>query len=396
MVPGAQTALLLGLNQVVMLSFSTVILAALVGAQGVGNDVLIALQRLAIGRGLEAGLAITLVAIVLDRFFHALVVRKRQAAKRISAPLFWGTAGGAALGLTLLSFAVPQLAHFPDEWTISTANTVDVLVSFLINIIYTPVTAVQTVVIIYGLMPLKHGLEALPWAFVTGVVFIFAYLAGGLRRAIELSFLVSLIAFAGLWDRAMQTFYLSFMGVALAAAAGFPLGILAAKHPRLGQIILPLTDTLQTLPGFIYLIPAIMLFGTGDVPCIFAISAFAICPAIRYTEAALRNQPRSLDEVGRQFGCGPLQRLFKIELPAALPQLLLGLSQVVLMALAMVVVTSLIGTTDLGEAVMLAVNQADSGQALAAGIAVAIIGIVVDRLLTDRANLIIKQRSRAK
>jgi glycine betaine/proline transport system permease protein len=135
-----------------------------------------------------------------------------------------------------------------------------------------------------------------------------------------------------------------------------------------------------------------MLFGTGDVPCIAAIAIFAACPAIRYMEAALSSLPASLVEVGIQIGATPRERLLKIELPAALPNILLAIAQVALMALAMVVVTALIGTMDLGQLIMLSVSKANPGQALAAGICVAVIGVIVDGLLTDKANQINAQR----
>lgn len=384
--PAAQNSLRLGLNQVIMLAFATVILAALVGAQGLGYDVLVALQRLAIGRGLVAGLAITLTAILLDRFLQSKDAprfngRWLVAACVLIAVLPWG-----------LTKLLPALDTFPRAWTVTSTKGIDNLVDWIVQVTYTPISIVQDVLVTFVLSPLKALFLGVPWFVVAVGVFVASWRAAGVLRAAILSLLVALIAASGLWDRACLTFYLCFAGSVLAMLIGFPLGILAARKPAWGNVILPVADTFQTLPAFIYLIPVIMLFGTGDVPCIAAIAIFAACPAIRYMASALSALPTSLVEVGVQIGATTSQRLWKIELPAAFPDILLAMAQVALMALAMVVVTALIGTTDLGQLIMLSISKANAGQALTAGICVAIIGIIVDGLLTDKANQINTRR----
>ncbi len=389
LVPTASERLKLGVNQVVMLSFSTVILAALIGAGGIGNDVLVALQQLALGKGLVAGLAITLVAILFDRYFQAISSRKRQVeAPSRSFSIFIV----ALLSVpTLASFAYPPLAHYPDDWTISTGRYVDDVVDEVIGTIYEPLDAAKTALLLNVLLPLKAGLLALPWSFVVLAIAAAAWRVGGPKLSIFLSFLAFAIAASGLWDRAVQTFYLCASGVTLSVIIGAPLGILAGRHSSVAKAILPVIDTMQTMPPFIYLIPAVMLFGSGDVPSIFAIFCFAVCPVVRYTEVAIRDVPLELREVGRQVGCSSWQLLWSIELPAAAPQFLLGLSQSMLMALAMVVVTALIGTTDLGHETILAISHANPGQALTAGLAIAAIGVIADRLLVGFAG---KRRAR--
>lgn len=386
LLPAAQTSLRLGLNQVIMLAFATVILAALVGAQGIGYEVLTALQRLAIGRGLVAGLAITLTAILFDQFLQS------KGSPRFSGRWIIGIAVVVTLIPWLLSSKFPQLDAYPRAWTVTTTRGIDDLVDFIIQISYVPISFVQSVLVVLVFSPLKALLLGLPWFSVAAGVFMLSWRTASLTRAFVLGGLVALIAATGFWDRAVLTFYLCFAGSIIAMLVGFPLGILSARKPKVGRFILPLADTFQTLPAFIYLIPVIMLFGSGDVPCIVAIAIFAACPAIRYTAAALLSLPTSLVEVGVQIGATPWQRLTIIELPAALPGILLTIAQVALMALAMVVVTALIGTTDLGQLILLSISKANSGQALMAGICVAIIGVVVDGLLTDKANQINARR----
>ncbi|MFT3731825.1 MAG: ABC transporter permease subunit [Hyphomicrobium sp.] len=380
LVPTAWPRLQLGVNQVVMLSFSTVILAALIGAAGIGNDVLLALQRLALGAGLVAGAGITLIAILIDRYLQAISTHTHRQ-DRMPRRSFWIVMAACVLGPTLISFFYPPLAHFPESWTISTARHVDNVVDAVIGAIYGPLDALKTFLLLNILLPIRGALLALPWSFVTLLVIAAAWRTGGWRQAIFLGSLTIFLAVSGLWDRAVQTFYLCATGVLLSILIGAPLAILAGRSERVARVILPAVDTMQTMPAFIYLIPAVMLFGSGDVPSIFAIVCFAICPIIRYTEAAIRNVPVELREVGRQIGCSPWQLLWSIELPAATPQFLLGVSQSMLMALATVVVTALIGTTDLGHETILAISHANPGQALTAGFAIAAIGVVADRLV---------------
>ncbi len=380
LVPTAWPRLRLGVNQVVMLSFSTVILAALIGAGGIGNDVLLALQRLAIGAGLIAGAAITLMAILIDRYLQAISNRKHRE-EMASQRAFWSIVVACLIVPTLISFFYPQLAHFPDAWTISTARYVDNVVDNVVAVIYGPLDALKTFVLLDMLLPVRASLLSLPWSFVALLVIAGAWHIGGWRQAAFLGSLIVFIAVAGLWDRAIQTFYLCTAGVCVSILIGAPLGIIAGRSPRAAKTILPIVDTMQTMPPFIYLIPAVMLFGSGDVPSIFAIVCFSICPIIRYTEAAFRSVPLELREVGSQIGCDPWQLLWSIELPSAAPQFLLGVSQSMLMALATVVVTALIGTTDLGHETILAISHANPGQALTAGFAIAAIGVVADRLI---------------
>jgi glycine betaine/proline transport system permease protein len=386
LVPTGASMLRLGINQVVLLAFSTAILASLVGATGLGNDVLVALQQLAIGRGLVTGLAITALAISLESLLQAATRRSATARagtrRRLSPRLFWPMLLTLALLLTALEPICPLLGHYPDALTVQRLTAVDNLVDWLVTFLYQPVAWLQWLVATFLLFPLKAVITHLPWAFLTIFLGGACWRMAGPRHAAMMALPLPLMAACGIWAPAQQTIYLTLSGALLALLIGLPLGTLAARAPRRGRVMLAVTDTLQTLPAFIYLIPVVMLLGSGDIASILAVALFALCPALRYTEAAIRTIPDDLTEAAEQMGCTSLQYIRLVALPVARPQVMLGISQTVLMALSMVVITALIGTTDLGQMTLTAVAEADPGAAAVAGLAIAALGTLANRLLT--------------
>jgi len=163
---------------------------------------------------------------------------------------------------------------------------------------------------------------------------------------------------------------------------GVPIGIWASRSQRTAKAVMFVCDTLQTFPSFIYLIPVIMLFKVGDLSNIVAILAYAAVPAIRYTYLGLRRVPTVTIEAAKAAGCTRRQMLFKVELPIALPEIMLGINQTIMMALAMTAITALIGSRDLGQEIYKALPGADTGRGLMAGLGIAFIGIIADRLIS--------------
>jgi glycine betaine/proline transport system permease protein len=184
----------------------------------------------------------------------------------------------------------------------------------------------------------------------------------------------------------MITIYLCGLSVVFAMLIGLPLGILAASNATAGKIIGTVVDTLQTLPSFVYLIPVVMLFRVGDFSAMIAVILFALVPAVKYTAHGIRSVPAELIEAGIVCGCTRGQILRKIRLPMAVPMILLGLNQTILLALSMLVITALVGTRDLGQEVYAALATADVGRGLVAGFAVAAIAIIADRLIGAAAR----------
>jgi glycine betaine/proline transport system permease protein len=167
----------------------------------------------------------------------------------------------------------------------------------------------------------------------------------------------------------------------IALVVGIPIGVLAAERTALWRWVQVVIDTLQTLPSFVYLMPAVMLFSVGDFTAMLAVVAFAIAPAIRYTALGLRGVDPRLIEAGQAMGCTGFQLLTRVKLRLAFPEILLGVNQTIMFALSMLVITALVGTRDLGQEVYIALTKADPGRGLTAGLAVAFIAITADRLI---------------
>ncbi len=179
----------------------------------------------------------------------------------------------------------------------------------------------------------------------------------------------------------MMTVYLVTGAVVICILIGVPVGIWCSSSERVARVVMSICDTLQTFPSFIYLIPVIMLFKVGDLSNIIAILAYASVPAIRYTYLGLKRIPQVTIEAAEATGCTKLQRLWKVELPIALPEIMLGINQTIMMALAMTAITALIGSRDLGQEIYKALPGAETGRGLLAGLGIAIIGIIADRLI---------------
>ena len=184
----------------------------------------------------------------------------------------------------------------------------------------------------------------------------------------------------------MITVYLCGISSVIALLIGIPIGILSAERTGLWRWVQVFIDTLQTLPSFVYLMPAVMLFRVGDFTAMLAVVAFAIAPSIRYTALGLRGVDPRLIEAGQAMGCTPFQLLTRIKLRLAFPEILLGVNQTIMFALSMLVITALVGTRDLGQEVYIALTKADPGRGLAAGLAVAFIAIIADRLIHASAQ----------
>ena len=385
LLPSAKPTLMVGVNQVIMLTLNMVIIASMVGADGLGYDVLFALRGQKIGVGLEAGLAITALAIALDRLSHAAADSKAELYRpgtpfhRRHPYLLIGIA--VLIATTLLGGIIPIFAAVPKEMTVTTAPMWDALVKWININFFDYFDAVRTVLLLHVLNPVKQTLLDVPWA---GAVLIAAYAGWRLRDdklALLCGLLIAFIATVGLWDKAMTTVYLCAISAFFSCLIGIPLGVVATRSPWLDRVQRVVVDTLQTLPSFVYLIPVVMLFRVGDVTALIAIVAFAVTPAIRYTVHGIRLVPPHLIEAAIATGCTRRQILWRVQLPLALPEIMLGINQTILFALSMLVITALVGTRDLGQEVYFALTKVDTGRGIIAGLCVAFLGIVADRLL---------------
>ena len=229
---------------------------------------------------------------------------------------------------------------------------------------------------------IEQGLNIIPVPF---MIIILSLLAWRITRKVGMTIFTSLgfllIWNLDLWQASMSTLTLVFVSALMAVGLGVPIGMLVAVVPRLRSITMPLLDAMQTMPAFVYLIPAIPFFGIGKVSAVFATIIFAMPPAIRLTYLGIKEVPEELVECAEAFGSTRMQRLLKLELPIATPTILAGINQTVLLALSMVVIAAMIGARGLGGEVWRAIQRLDLGSGFEAGICIVIIAIYLDRLL---------------
>jgi glycine betaine/proline transport system permease protein len=383
--PSAHRTLMLGVNQVVMQTFAMVVIASIVGASGLGQKLLYSLQQLKIGAAIEQGLAITLIAIVLDRITQAYAARPKD---HEHTDLPWTTRHkhlllflAVMIGSYVAALFLSELRLLPRKMTITFGTDMDDAIRAFNVVAFDYINPIRDFVTIYILLPIRDFCLWLPWPVFVGVIAVAAWRLGRwpvllLCVALAMSFIVT-----GFWVEAMKTTYLVLVSGILCLAIGVPMGIWCARSDRVARITMSVCDTLQTFPSFIYLIPAIMLFRVGDFANVFAIIPYATVPAIRFTYLGLKRIPPVTIEAAIANGATPRQRLFKVELPIAIPEIMLGVNQTIMMALAMTAITALIGSTDLGQAVVRAISTQNFGRGILAGLFIAALGIIADRLI---------------
>jgi glycine betaine/proline transport system permease protein len=231
---------------------------------------------------------------------------------------------------------------------------------------------------------MKDSVVALPWPLVVILVIVMTYFVSGKKMSttILVGFCTFFIGFLSprYWDKAIMTTCIVLIGIFLCLVIGIPIGIAMARKPKLRKAILPVLDLMQTIPSFCYLIPGILLFGLGAVPAIIAIFVYAAPPLIRLTDLGIRLVDKEVVEAADAFGASTKQKLWGVQIPLALPNIMQGVNQSVMMALAMVVIASMIGTRGIGDEVLLGLQQLNVGMATEAGIAIVLLAIIFDRV----------------
>lgn len=231
------------------------------------------------------------------------------------------------------------------------------------------------------LVPLEQGLRHMPWWLVVCAVLAISYHAGrNWKLSASLALMTLLIGVLGLWDLAMQTLALMIVATLIAVLIGIPVGVAIASRDGLRRAVLPVLDLMQTMPSFVYLIPALMLFGLGKVPAILATVIYAMPPVIRLTDLGLREVDPGAVEAAYALGARKRLVFWKVKMPLALPSIMAGINQTTMLALSMVVIASMIGARGLGQEVLLGIQRLDVGRGLAAGIAIVALAVVLDRI----------------
>ena len=227
---------------------------------------------------------------------------------------------------------------------------------------------------------LRDLLVWIPWPVMMALVFIIGWKVASLKIAAMSVIGLAILATVNLWDPTMVTVAIMIVSVFLSIVVGVPVGILAARSDAVDTGIRPVLDTMQTMPSFVYLVPGIMLFGLGNVAAIFATVLYALPPCIRLTNLGIRQVDASVVEAGRSFGSSYMQLLFKIQIPMAIPTIMAGINQTVMMALAMSTIAAMVGAGGLGIEVLRAMGQLKEGEAIIAGCAIVILAIIIDRI----------------
>lgn len=381
----------LAVNQTIMLALSMVVVTVLINAPGLGADIIFALERLDIGAAFEAGLAVVLIAVILDRITEHASQRmdpRRMALGSIRGDGPWRrpiviTASVLTVALIVLGqVSAAAVQEFPDDvLSISLRGPVNDLIDAMRTNLFVFTSGLKDAVSTVVLNPLETVLVTSPFWLVIGVTAVMGLLITGLRAAI-----VAFVGMVGLlvmqlWEHSMETLATVLVATALTMLIGIVLGVISARSDRFSAFIRPALDFAQTMPSFVYLLPAVALFGASRFTAIVAAVIFAVPPVVRLVEAGVRLVPATIIEAARSSGANSRQLLWKVQLPVARPAMMLALNQGIVMVLGMVVVGGLVGAGALGYDVVAGFAQRqDFGKGMAAGICIVLLGVVLDRV----------------
>ena len=286
----------------------------------------------------------------------------------------------ALAGLTAVLIATIGTGEaFPVDWGPGIARSVDDSIRWTTRS-FAPFLDAISDTVLRMLLVLENFLLWLPWLTVVAASVLLAWRTVNGKIAIFCLVTLVAIGLVGYWESAMETVALIIVAVVLSIAIAVPIGIVAARSNMVDGLIRPVLDLMQTMPAYVYLVPGIMLFGIGNVPAIFATVIYAVPPAIRLTNLGIRQVTPQVVEAAQSFGTTRRQLLLKVQLPMAIPTIMAGVNQTIMMALAMVVVASLVGAGGLGEDVLRALNRFKPGEALLGGLAIVALAIIVDRI----------------
>ena len=237
------------------------------------------------------------------------------------------------------------------------------------------------------LLAVKSVIDIIPWWLLIVLVLLATLkMTGKPLRALLYAGMLFLVGAIGLWSHMYTTLSIIITSVFPSLLLGFPLGILISFSDRAGKMVRPVLDTMQTMPSFVYLIPAVMLLGLGNVPAVIATVIYSMPPMVRMTNLGIRRVDKEVVEASRAFGSTKRQLLVKVLIPQALPTIMAGINQTIMMAIAMVVTSSMIGARGLGSEVLTGINRLESGRGFAAGIAIVILAVIIDRLTQGLAR----------
>lgn len=438
--PSALSTIMIGVNQSTMAAFSMVIIASVIGGSAdIGWEVLTAMRKAMFGQSFLAGIVIALMAMVMDRISRGFAQKYKimdtdyEYFKRRNQILI--ISASSIFAVIILAQVFQSLREFPAAWIINPAGSLNDAVDYVVASYSGVLDTIKNSVLVYFLLPFRIGLEStvkpftwgfelsnefivcylilctvvaaflgrlwgwrvvvgvviialfyyfgatgMPWPLFIAFVTLLALQVAGLKLALLVAVGLVFMLLSGLWPQVMRSVYLCGASVIFAFLIGGILGVCAALNERFSAFIRPVNDTLQTIPLFVFLIPVIMFFQVGDFPAMLAIIMYAIVPAIRYTEHGMRMIDASILEAARAQGCTRKQMIFNVQLPLALPEIMLGLNQTIIFSLAMLVIAALVGTKGLGQSVYIALSAGNVGNGIIAGLSMGIIAMTADKI----------------
>jgi glycine betaine/proline transport system permease protein len=370
--PLARRAILLGINQVIMMAFGVVVIAAFVGTGGLGTDVLAGLQKVDVGAAFVPGLALVLVAVAIDR-----TTTGTSSGSKTRRALLIGVAG--LLLVTLLARLL-DLNTFPTGLHVNLAKPVNTANEWVGDHVRHSTQSFSDWLVIHVLTPFRDLLQHAAWWLIVLVATALGWRSGRWRLGALCGACMVGIASLAVWDLAMDTLSQVLVAVVLSVLVALPVGILAGRSPRVERLLRPLLDAAQVMPAFVYLVPVIALFNVGRVPGVIASVIYAIPPGIRLISLGMREVPHPPREAATSFGATSRQELLKVQLPLAARSMMLALNQVIMMVLAMVVVAALIGAGGLGLETIYGLTKKEIGRGMAGGLAIVLLAVVLDRV----------------
>ena len=386
--PMARRTIILGINQTIMMALSMVVITALVDAPGLGKNIIHALQQNDVGLAFDAGLAVVIMAVMLDRLTTTAGERSEPGRARVGRTFAFLTpqlrrillvgvpVAGVVLGTLLVGGAV-----FPEDVHVSFRGPLNGAVNWIALNAYGVTNGIKNVVTSVLINPIEAFLTTSPWWLIGLLVVGLAVLVSGVRQAILAALCLGAIILIQMWEHSMATLAQVLVATVLTLGIGLTLGVASARSNRFSRTLRPILDGAQTMPAFVYLLPAVALFGPTRFTAIVAALIYAVPPVIRLVEIGIRTVPTTVREAALSSGATRRQLLWKVELPLARPALLVAANQGIILVLAMVVVGGLVGGGALGYDVVAGFARRDFfGEGLAAGLAIVLLGIALDRI----------------
>lgn len=272
------------------------------------------------------------------------------------------------------------LINFPEKWQLNIGTSIDDWIKAFSREHRAVFSAIKSIVV-DSINGINWFLSIIPWWLLIIIVVILGWRVSGKKRVgIFYGIMLFSVGCFGFWAHMLETLSIVIASVFLSVVIGFPLGILISMNKWADNIIRPILDLMQTMPAFVYLVPAVILFSTGKTPALMATTIYSIVPMIRMTSHGITHVDSEVVEAAKAFGSTTIQSLVKVQIPQARATIMTGVNQTIMMAMSMVVTCALIGANGLGMEILLATNRTEMGKALLPGISIVIVAIILDRL----------------